>query len=385
MLILEIFRKPRQGYRVVSSRKKHGAFISQMITLPFFTPGPSQLYPGVAGWMQEAISHGICSLSHRSAAFEEIMKGTIASLRELMGIPPAYLVFFLSSGTEAMERVIQNGVKDVSFHVTQGAFSERFFAMARELGKHPLRKEFAQGMPVDLSAMEVQSSAELICLTQNETSTGVQIPVDALLQFRKKNPDILLAIDAVSSAPCIPLPIEAMDCIFFSVQKCFGLPAGLCVLIVSPRAMKKAEAIGKEQSIGSYHAFPSLATYAAKNQTPETPNVLAIFLLGKVCRAMLTTGIGAIRQETEKKAELLYSFFDAHPSMTPFVEEPSARSRTVIVIRVPDGSASVISSLKTQGLIVGAGYKEHKDTCLRIANFPAHTVIQMERLLASLK
>ncbi|MBI5390122.1 lysine--tRNA ligase [Candidatus Woesearchaeota archaeon] len=34
MLILEIFRKPRQGYRVVSSRKKHGAFISQMITLP---------------------------------------------------------------------------------------------------------------------------------------------------------------------------------------------------------------------------------------------------------------------------------------------------------------------------------------------------------------
>ncbi|MBI5391329.1 hypothetical protein HZB02_07630 [Candidatus Woesearchaeota archaeon] len=36
MLILEIFRKPRQGYRVVSSRKKHGAFISQMITLPYF-------------------------------------------------------------------------------------------------------------------------------------------------------------------------------------------------------------------------------------------------------------------------------------------------------------------------------------------------------------
>ncbi|MBI5390244.1 hypothetical protein HZB02_02045 [Candidatus Woesearchaeota archaeon] len=36
MLILEIFRKPQQGYRVVSSRKKHGAFISQMITLPSY-------------------------------------------------------------------------------------------------------------------------------------------------------------------------------------------------------------------------------------------------------------------------------------------------------------------------------------------------------------
>ncbi|MDZ7645884.1 MAG: hypothetical protein U5K54_01185 [Cytophagales bacterium] len=44
-----------------------------------------------------------------------------------------------------------------------------------------------------------------------------------------------------------------------------------------------------------------------KNQTPETPNALAIYLLGKVVQDLLRRGIQTIRKETEYKAAILLS------------------------------------------------------------------------------
>jgi phosphoserine aminotransferase len=351
----------------------------------FFTPGPAQLYPTTKKHVQTALDTDICSISHRSKLFQEIFSTTIANIKKLFNIPKDYHVFFLSSGTEAMALTILNCVNKESFHFVNGSFSKRFFIIAQELRKQPKKMEVDFGKGFDLSNVNIPESAEVVCFTHNETSTGVFTPLEEVYPLRERYPDKLFALDIVSSAPYANIDFAKFDCVFFSVQKGFGLPAGLGVIALSPRAMKKAiDLHEKGINIGSYHNFPILLHYAKKNQTHETPPVLQIYLLGKVLEDMLEKGIANIRQETDAKAKVLYDFFDNHPRWSVFVKEKKFRSPTVITVHTGDETAKIKLFLTEKGMPVGGGYGVHKETQIRIANFPTHTMKQMQELLTLL-
>ncbi|MBI4080824.1 MAG: alanine--glyoxylate aminotransferase family protein [Candidatus Levybacteria bacterium] len=387
----------------------------------FFTPGPSQLYPTVKKHIAQALKEDIPSISHRGSVYQELSKKLKDGLRRLLDIPETHKIYFLSSGTEAMERVIENVVQTSSLHFVNGAFAERFFKAAEELKKKPQKYEVPLGegfhfnfrhsgkrterahpesldvgdagqarlakasaerasmTGFDISA--IPSDTELLCFTQNETSTGVAIPMEDIYQIKKQHPEKLIALDIVSSAPYVTIDFSKIDITFFSVQKGFGLPAGLGVIIVSPQAFEKTKLLSeKGLNIGSYHNFLSLEQSSLKEQTPETPNVLDMYLLQKVVEDMLVVGIEKIRKETEEKASILYDFFEKTKNK-PFVKDTRFRSQTVILVQTLDGSKVVIEKLKEKGFIVGSGYGELKDTQIRIANFPAITKKDVESLL----
>lgn len=348
----------------------------------FFTPGPSQLYPTVKGHITKALRANILSISHRSKQYQAIQEQTVGAIRTLLTIPNSYHIFFVSSGTEAMERTIQNCVQHSSFHFVNGAFSQRFYTVAKELGKAVYAQSVPWGNGFPLSKTAVPKRCELICVTQNETSTGASIPIDEIHQLKRLNPHSLIAVDIVSSAPYVRLDYQTIDVAFFSVQKGFGLPAGLGAVIVSPQALEKAMYIREKNiSIGSYHSFPSLLKESRQNQTPETPNVLGVYLLGKVCTDMATYGIDRVRQETEAKAELLYKYLDEHTAMGAFVKDTQFRSKTVIVGKVKEGSKTLIARLKAKGVVLASGYGKYKNSQFRIANYPAHSIANIKRLV----
>ena len=92
----------------------------------FLTPGPTQLYDSIPNYINEALETDILSLSHRSQKFKDIYKNTSDSLRKLFALPNNVKILFLTSATEAMERVIQGCVGKESFHFVNGSFSKRF-------------------------------------------------------------------------------------------------------------------------------------------------------------------------------------------------------------------------------------------------------------------
>jgi phosphoserine aminotransferase len=348
-----------------------------------FTPGPSQLYFTIEDHARTAFRDGIPSLSHRSKQFEAIYKTAVDGLRELLNLPTNYHVYFTGSANEIWERIAENLVEEKSFHFVNGSFSKRFFEIAQLLKKKPVKNEvaFGQGFP-DYSVPE---DAELIALTQNETSTGVCIPMDIIHSFRENHPNALIAVDAVSSLPYPDFNYAAFDTVFFSVQKGFGLPAGLGVWMVNERCIAKAEALlSKGISIGSYHNIPSLHAHALKNQTPETPNVLAIYLLAKVVEDFIRRGIKTIRNETEYKAAILYNELESHPLLKPFVQEKSLQSKTVIVADCGEHTERVTKALQKVGLYPGDGYGQFKKSQLRFANFPTHSKETYELLVDAL-
>lgn len=349
-----------------------------------FTPGPSQLYFTVADHARQAFKDGIPSLSHRSKHFEQISQETTDGLRQLLNVPADYHIFFTSSATEIWERILQNLVEEESFHLVNGSFSKRFHEIGIQLNKRAKKFEATEGQGFE-NDLAIPQESELIAVTHNETSTGVSLPVEWIHQLKNKNPGAIVAVDAVSSLPYPAFDFTQVDSVFFSVQKGFGLPAGLGVWMVNERCIAKAAALStKKISTGSYHNILTLLAHAKKNQTPETPNVLGIYLLSKVAEDFLRRGMDTIRKETDYKSAILYQALEKHPLLSAFVKTKKFQSKTVIVADCQEHTEKLSTFLSKKGLFPGDGYGSFKKTQLRFANFPAHSKEQYELLVDSL-
>lgn len=348
-----------------------------------FAVGPSQIYFTVEDHIRQAFREGIPSISHRSKAFENIFISISESLRSLLSIPPGFQIFFTSSATEVWERASQNLVNENSYHFVNGSFSQRFYEIAQQLGKNAVAHKVEAGKGFS-TPDSVQ--AELIALIANETSTGVTTGNDFISQVRQKNPSAILIVDAVSALPYQNIDFSLIDSCYFSVQKGFGLPAGLGVWMVNEKCIAKAEELkANGKNIGTYHSIPSYLSNAKKNQTPETPNVLGMYLLSQVLNDFQRRGIDTLRKETEYKAAILYHALENHSIIKPAVNEKQWKSKTSIVANTGSLTEKLTQHLESHGLIPGDGYGPFKKTQLRFGNFPAHSKEVYEKLVDLIK
>lgn len=338
-----------------------------------FYPGPSQLYPQVEGYLQDAYQSGILSMNHRSTAFMDMLGHTLASLYEKLNIPPDYEIYLTTSATECWEIISQSLVETSSLHVFNGAFGEKWMEYAQRL--HPaFAQEFGLNDEPDAEASGHFAQSDVLCLTHNETSNGTGLSYQSLKQIRAKYHG-LIAVDATSSMGGVFLPWETGDVWFASVQKCFGLPPGLGILVVSPQAVQKALCLGERNH---YNSLLFLRDNFLRNQTPYTPNTLAIYLLGRVMQQVQP--IELVDDQIVTRAEELYDFLHDN-AFKVLVENPAVRSHTVIALR---GEESLLATLREKalanGIVLGKGYGTWKNTTLRIANFPAITDTDVNRL-----
>ncbi len=346
----------------------------------FFTPGPSQLYPTITQHLNNAMRENIGSISHRGKEFQMIFQEMKELLSDVLNIPPDYEIFITSSATEIWERIIQNLITKSSHHFVNGSFSERFynFTTAYQLKSTSQFSDFSQ----EFGKFKVPDEAELISITQNETSIGYSFNPEEIKNIRENNPEKLIALDLVSAVPSIPVDLSQIDTAYFSVQKCFGLPAGMGIWIVGPKCFEVSKAkASKNEIVGSYHSLAALKKNGDKNQTPETPNVLNLYLLKNVLKDMQFKGISSIQNETKYKAALLYQTFDQITELKTVIPYPLNRSKTVCVSEVHGGNKGLIEYLKSKQLIIGSGYGSFKDQHIRIANFPAHSKESIEMLV----
>ncbi len=354
----------------------------------FFTPGPSQLYPGVSDFLNEALEKDLGSISHRSATFQEVYGEMVSQLRKLLNLPDNFHVFTLGSASEAWERIIDNLSKpgDTTYHFTNGSFSKKFFSYSKGLERNAVQYEAPFGEGFDMAKADIPANTEIITVTQNETSSGVAVPLEDIYSIRQQHSDKIIAVDVVSTLPYPDFDYSKIDTLFFSVQKSFGMPAGLGVWIVNDRCIEKAKSLADAGYKASpHHSIASLLKMAEKNQTPATPNTLEIFLLSKVCEAMNVKGVDTIRKETEEKSNLLSEFVASSSNFDFAVKNEAHRSKTVIVAETKKTPAEINAYLKPFDMQIGGGYGDYKTSQVRIANFAATTVAQMKALIELLK
>ena len=347
----------------------------------FFTPGPSGLYYTVEQHLKEAVKTGVTSISHRSKDFMKIYQEADENLRELLQLPADYAMVFSSSATEIWEKLTDSMIQNKSLHIVNGAFSNKFYSVADNLGKDAEIHKSEWGTLPD-SYPAKSNSYDLIGVTHNETSTGVQTPLPYIYKLKEDHPQAILAIDAVSSLPVVNFDYTKIDTVYASVQKAFGLPAGLGLWLINKNTQDKARSLFSEGKIRlSSHNIISLLDQAQKYQTPSTPNVLGIYLLAKVAGDMITRGIQQIRNDGIYKSVIAYKMLEEHKLLKPFVNEKNLRSETIIVIDSGEHTQRLIDYLASKKLIVGGGYGKMKGKQVRLANFPTHSKEQFEMLI----
>lgn len=385
-----------------------GKTSKQALKKTFFTVGPSQIYPTVPQIVKNAIREDVLSLSHRGSEFKEIYKKMDDGLRKLLNIPDDYEIVVLSSALEAMERIIQSMSHNNTYHILSGFFGKTWMGISKDLNRSPESFQFFDWdqnliSEISLENLKIPKKSELVCITQNDTSTGFSIPMEQIYKLKKKYPEKLFALDIVSSVPYVDIEYKYLDAVFFSVQKGFGLPAGLGILILSPNSLKKAQKLSnlKDYSIGSYHNLLKLVDKSRDFQTNETPNVLGIYLLANVIEDFLKIGISKLKSRLNDQAHMLYSYFsgpedlgsqpiartassaylDTQDLGVSFIKDEKYRSVTTPVFEISKGSEGLRKFAAEKGLVLGAGYKDFKNKHIRLGNFPALSGKDFEKLI----
>ena len=346
-----------------------------------FYPGPSKLDPHVGEYMKSALQKGILSVNHRSKEFISLSKETILLLKKKLNIPSEYSVFFTSSATECWEIIAQSLIGTKSAHIYNGAFGEKWYEYTQKI------KPSSQGFSYDLEenlpvqSLNIEENTEVICIVQNETSNGTQISNQSISELKKKFTKSLIAVDVTSSLAGIKLEIKNADIWFASIQKCFGLPAGMGILICSPAAIEKAIQLDENQH---YNSLTFMIEKMKGWQTSYTPNVLGIYLLREVLKG--NDKINQIEKVVKKRSEEWYTFLTTFKDIEPLVKSKSQRSHTVIAIKAEELKIKKIKEkAKKEGIILGNGYGRWSKTTFRIANFPALSEKEIQVLKKFLK
>ncbi|NIJ52084.1 aminotransferase class V-fold PLP-dependent enzyme [Dyadobacter arcticus] len=329
-----------------------------------FYPGPSKVYDEVGQYLQEAFESGVISANHRSQEFMQMLEKTIHDLKIKLAVPDDYEVYFVSSATECWEIIAQSLIVESSLHIYNGAFGEKWMDYTNKISRNTAESPFELNEVLVLHESVVRKN-EVVCITHNETSNGTKVSDDFFANIRKRLPNVI-AVDATSSMAGVILPWENADVWYASVQKCFGLPAGMAVMIVSPRAIQQAVMVGERKH---YNSLLFTRDNFLKFQTPYTPNTLGIYLISKVMQQV--PAIAEVDFRTKERAKSWYSFLE-HNGYQLMVENEAVRSDTVIAVRDAKERIAVLKkAAKQEGIILGNGYGKEKDTSFRIANFPA--------------
>ena len=338
-----------------------------------FYPGPSKVYGRLKDFSKEAFESGILEQNHRSQPFMDLLQETISLLKKHLNIPENYKVYFTSSATECWEICAQSLIRGKVQFLYNGAFGKKWFKYtvtnpqinATTNYELPTIRGTRFFINQKVEEVEIDPENDVICWVSSETSNGTHTSFESIKKLKEQSPKALLVVDATSSLGGENYDIADADVWFSSSQKCFGMPSGLGIMVVSPLALERAIEINERNH---YNSLIFIEENFKKFQTHYTPNILGIYLFKRLLETL--PNINYVSEKLYKRSDRIIDFFENSEYFDLLVENPDTRSKTVVAI-VPRDMEIAIKFFKENEVIIGKGYGEWKNNTLRIANFPA--------------
>jgi aspartate aminotransferase-like enzyme len=346
-----------------------------------FVPGPVDVAPEVLQQQTKAM------LPHRSKDFEATFQRAGDKLRQVF-FTQSRVFIMTNSGSGAQEAAVRNLAKERVLSCVNGAFSKRWFDVATANGKLADKVEVPMGQAILPGMVEEalrKQKYELITIVHNETSTGVQNPVQEIADLVKRvSPDTLVAVDAVSSLSGTKIDMDAwgLDLLFTSSQKCMALPPGLALCAVNDRAMARAAEVPNR---GWYFDFLLLEKHRNKDSTPMTPAMSLIFALDFQLDRILTEGLENRFARHAGMAKRSQEW--ANKKGWALLAPEGYRSNTLTVVTNPPefDIAEFNKFLATRNLRLANGYGDLKGKTFRIAHMGEIQMSDLENLLAAME
>lgn len=346
-------------------------------------PGPSHVREDVLRAMADPELLFRLGGSHRSREFTAFFAETLDRLKRFLGTKRRVYIA-TASATGLMEATIRNGVKKRVVNFACGAFSRRWHDIALACGVEAdvVEVEWGEGLPGGLVEKHLATGKyDAMTYVHNETSTGVMNPLREMAEAARKFPDVVVAVDCVSSLGGVRVDADGLgvDMILAGTQKAFGLPPGLAVGVVSDRLYEKSLTLPNR---GHYFSFEQYEKYIERPQTPTTPAIPMLAALHYQLGKMLEEGAEAREKRHRAMASRVQAW--ARERFALFADE-NYLSATVTCIRNTRAASlsteKFLAALKERGFLVANGYGKLKGETFRIGHMGDVTEADVERLL----
>ncbi|MFZ9817262.1 MAG: phosphoserine transaminase [Ilumatobacteraceae bacterium] len=315
--------------------------------------------------------------SHRQAPVKKLVGSVRAGLRELFSLPDGWEVVMGNGGSTVFWDVATFGlIRQCSQHLVFGEFSQKF-ADAVAAAPH-LGEPIVVGCDPGAHPEPRPSEADALCLTHNETSTGVAMQLTdnhaASAARHNGTSDALVLVDATSAAGGLAWSPSGVDVYYFAPQKSFASDGGLWIACCSPRAIERIESIAASHRWTPASLDLKIALDNSRaNQTYNTPAIATLFLLDQQVQWMLQQGgLQWCARRTEESASIIYRWAERSSYAAPFVGKPEQRSNVVATIDLEGVAATDVNAiLRHNGIVDTDGYRKLGRNQLRVGMFPA--------------
>ena len=244
----------------------------------------------------------VMEMSHRSKAFDDIIKEAEKDIRDLMGIPDNYKVLFLQGGaSQQFSAVPMNLMKNKkAAYIITGQWAKKAYQEAQKYGEavavaSSADKTFSY-IP-DCSDLDIPEDADYVYICENNTIYGTKYKT---LPNTKGH---TLVADVSSCFLSEPVDVTKYGVIYGGVQKNVG-PAGVVIAIIR-------EDLITDDVLEGTPTMLKWKTQADADSLYNTPPCYGIYICGKVFKWIKKMGgLEAMKAHNEKKAKILYDYLD---------------------------------------------------------------------------
>ncbi|MDZ7722465.1 MAG: 3-phosphoserine/phosphohydroxythreonine transaminase [candidate division KSB1 bacterium] len=292
----------------------------------------------------------VMEMSHRSKAFDDIIKSAEAVLRELLNIPDNYHVLFLQGGASTqfamvpMNIMTKNGKAD---YVHTGAWSKKAIPEAERFGTVNIiasSEDKNYTYIPELNPASFTKDADYFYIVTNNTIYGTrytQIPDTG---------NVPIVADMSSNILSEEIDVNKFGIIFAGAQKNIG-PAGVTIIII------RDDLVGNAPD--TLPTMLNYKTHVSKDSLFNTPPCYNIYIAKLVFDWLKNNGgIKAMQAQNEEKAALLYDYLDQSDFFKGTAEKKD-RSLMNVPFVSPDADLDkqFIAEAEEQGLKTLKGHR----------------------------
>jgi aspartate aminotransferase-like enzyme len=309
-------------------------------------------------------------IGHRGEDFKNLYRAIHPGLQTLFGTKqPVFLS--TSSAWGVMEASIRNLVDRGVLCCMCGAFSDKWFDVAKRCGKEAAPLQVDWGKHIDPKAIDRQLATgkfDTVTLIHNETSTGVMNPLPEICCTLAKYPDVALVLDTVSSFSAVKIDMDALgiDVMLTGAQKALALPPGFSLFSVSKKGFARAERIPNR---GFYFDFLEFKKQQAEWMTPSTASIGHMHALESKLEEIFGEGLDARFSRHARTNALVHDW--VRRTGFEFFAEEGFRSKTLTCVKNNKGIDVLELARKLREkrhLVIDPGYGKIRGKTFRLSN-----------------
>jgi len=244
----------------------------------------------------------VMEMSHRSKAYDTIIKEAEQDLRDLLNIPDNYKVLFVQGGASLVfASVPMNLMKNKKAgYIVTGQWAKKAYQEAKIYGEAvelaSSADETFSYIP-DCSDLPITDDMDYVYICENNTIYGTKFNT---LPNTKGKP---LVADLSSCLLSEPVDVSKYGMLYAGVQKNIG-PSGVQIIIIR-------EDLITDECLPGTPTMMKYKIHADNESLYNTPPTYGIYICGKVFKWLKKMGgLQAMKEYNEKKAKVLYDFLD---------------------------------------------------------------------------